>query len=688
VTAKLSFLQELKRRKVIRAGLVYGAVAWAVVQAADVFVPALGLPEWVLTAIALVSLLGLPLALALAWAFDLRDGGIERTPDAPGPVAAPADVSGSARIAAEGSPAWVSGRAAGAVAVALAIGVSVGWLAGRAPAEDGRSASEEDRPSIAVLPFTNLARDPEAAPFVEGLHDDLLTQLSRLERLRVISRTSVQEYRDTQKAIPDIAAELGVGHVLEGGVQRDGGRVRLNVQLIDGRTDEHLWAETFDRDLSMGGVFEIQSELAARIAESLADALSPAQVGKMATDRGTDDLAAWEEFQRGQALFRRSLVGEDVDRATEAFRAATRLDPEYLDAWARLAIAEATMSWEFARFDRLPRAEEAVARARALDPGHYLTRLASGYIRYYGYRQYEAALSELRAAERQRPGDPEVLQPIGWVLRRQGKWDEALRAFEAAFERDPRHFELVHSSLGYTHLFWGDAEKARRYLDLAEEIDPLFDGVYGGKALAAYRDGRGVAGMQDEIRRAPDASTRALALSNFEVVARAAGNRFEPELLAALRGPAPSPELLFGFLEAVSRLSLSPADAARRDALVARADSLSTRAGNWSYQGSLGVAAGLARARRGEGPEALARLDREVAAFVALGDAMEGPKVRYNQAAAHALAGDVDAALRILDEVVAPRGRYTPLELRIDPVWDPVRDDPRFQAIAARENEG
>ena len=687
MSAKPSFLQELKRRKVIRAGLVYGAVAWAVVQAADVFVPALGLPEWVLTAIALVSLLGLPLALVLAWAFDLRDGGIERTPAAPdvaGPAAAASRPSGHA---AEASPAWISGRAAGAVAVALAIGVSVGWLAGRAPAEAGR-ASEEDRPSIAVLPFTNLALDPEAAPFVEGLHDDLLTQLSGLERLRVISRTSVQEYRDTEKTIPAIAAELGVGHVLEGGVQRDGGRVRLNVQLIDGRTDEHLWAETFDRDLSMGGVFEIQSELAARIAGSLADALSPAQVGEMATDRGTDDLAAWEEFQRGQMLFRRSLVADDVDRATEAFRAAVRLDPEYLDAWAALAIAEATEAWEWGRGQRLARAEEAVARARALDPNHYLTHLAAGYIRYYGYRDYDAALEEFRTAERLRPGDPEVLQPMGWVLRRLGRWGEALDAFEAAFERDPRHFELVWTSLGVTNLFWGDTAAARRYLDLAEDIDPGFAGVYSIKAHAALRGGRGVPGMERELRRVPDAATRRAAVYDLEVVGRAVADRFEDDLLAALRGPVPTPDGLFGLIEATSRLSLSPEDSARRAAVLAVADSLSRYTGNWSYQLTLTLAAALERVRRGAGPGALADLDRAVDAFAAQGDAMELQRIRYNQAAAHAIAGDADTALRILDEVIVPGERFSPLELRVDPIWDPIRDDPRFRAIAARGGGG
>lgn len=676
-----SFLYELKRRKVVRAGIVYGAVAWAVVQAADVFVPALNLPAWVLTAVALVALLGLPLALVLAWVFDLRDGGLERTPDADAVGAAAGETGGRARrrLSAEGT-AWISGRTAGAVALALAIGASVGWLAGRAPAAEPDAATEEERPSLAVLPFTNLAQDDGAVPFVEGLHDDLLTQLSRLDRLRVISRTSVQEYRDTEKSIPIIAGELGVGHVLEGGVQRDGGRVRLNVQLIDGRTDEHLWAETFDRDLSMGGVFEIQSELAAGIAAALAAALSPEQMHEMAAARGTDDLAAWEEFQRGMAYFRRSLVVEDVERATEAFRAATRLDPNYVDAWARLAIAEATMSWEFARRDRLARAENAQARAREIDPEHYFTHLAEGYVRYYGYRDYDRALRALRRAERLRPGDPEVLQTIGWVLRRQGHWQEAISAFEEAELRDPRHFELVFTGLGITNLLYGDAEEGRRNLALAAVIDPQYGGTYAYRALDELRRTGDLAAAEAQIRRAPDAKVAAAALAFQAVVGRALAARFPDELRASLQDP-PTGALAFGFAEALSILALDPAEEAKKREIIDALENDAQRGGIWGYQGLFVAGSALARIRAGAGEAPLAELDRAVADLVEIGDAYMLGRVRYHQAAAHALAGDVDGALPILQDVITSDARYSPVALRTDPIWDPIRQDLRFQAL-------
>jgi TolB-like protein len=702
MSGRPSFLQELKRRKVVRVALVYGATTFAVIQAADIIVPRLQLPDWTITLLLVIALLGFPIALVLGWAFDLTPEGVR--PEVPARGAARSPIGSGAATTPErdipeapreARPRWVGGRTllvtGGMIALGLALGA--GWFAGSSIAGnrevDGFDAAVEDeRPSIAVLPFDNIAQEADAEPFVEGLHDDVLTQLSRIERLRVISRTSVQEYRDTERPIPEIAAELGVGHVLEGGVQRDGGRIRLNVQLINGRTDEHVWAETFDRDLSMGGVFEIQSELAAGIAAALANALSSEQLDALATYRGTDDLAAWEEFQRGMAFFRRSLVAEDVERATHAFRAATRLDAQYLDAWARLAIAEATMSWEFARRERLAQAEDAASRARAIDPDHYLTYLAEGYVRYYGYRDYEGALRALGRAERLRPGDPEVLQPIGWVLRRQGRWREAITAFEKAELRDPRHFELVFSSLGVTKLLYGDAEEGRRHLDLAAGIDPRYGGTYAYRALDVLKRTGDVAAAETEIRRAPDGRVAAMALGFQAVVGRSLAARFRDELLTLLRNPPSARAETFGLVEALSSIDLEPDDEARKRALVTALDSIARPGGVWGYQGLLAVASGLARIRAGAGKTPLAELDRAVGELEELGDAYIIGRVHYNQAAAHALAGDVDGALGILGDVVMTDARYSPLMLRVDPIWDPIRDHPGFRALATRGGGG
>ncbi|MEN8377087.1 MAG: hypothetical protein ABFS34_16810, partial [Gemmatimonadota bacterium] len=185
-----SFLDELKRRKVVRVAVVYGATAFALLEAADLIVPRLELPDWTITLLLVIAILGLPLALVMAWMFDVKDGGVQRTPDADEAE----DRSPAAREARAGAQAWISPRAAAGAGVVLVVGLAIGWFAGRSPAESGAGGGDE-RPSIAVLPFANVAQDPAALPFVDGLHDDLLTHLSRLELFRVISRTSVQDYR-------------------------------------------------------------------------------------------------------------------------------------------------------------------------------------------------------------------------------------------------------------------------------------------------------------------------------------------------------------------------------------------------------------------------------------------------------------------------------------------------------------
>ncbi|MEN8375951.1 MAG: hypothetical protein ABFS34_10925 [Gemmatimonadota bacterium] len=671
-----SFLDELKRRKVVRVAVVYGATAFALLEAADLIVPRLELPDWTITLLLVIAILGLPLALMMAWMFDVRDGGVHRTPHADEAEGRPP----AAGVTGAEFQSWISPRAAAGAGAVLVLGLTIGWLAGRSPA--GSSGADE-RASIAVLPFTNVAQDPAALPFVDGLHDDLLTHLSRLELFRVISRTSVQDYRDTDLTIPEIATELGVGHVLEGGVQRAGDRVRLNVQLIDGETDDHLWAENYDRDLTVGDVFAIQSELSAKIAASLAEELSPEQREEIVEAQPTESLAAYDDFQRGMAFFRRSLVLEDVDRATEAFRAATRKDPGYVDAWARLAIAEATMSWEFGLRDRLALAEAAVERARERDAEHPLTHLAGAYISYYGYRDYDGALAALRRAESLRPGDPEILAPIGWVLRRQGRWDEAFAAWEAAFERDPRHFELVWASLGLSHLALGNADRARRYFALSESIAPDFGGVYGFRAALALREGEGIERAAAEIRRAGEGVALATALSYHEITARALAPRFREELLALLVDPSlEDPARAYALLEGLSLLDLAPEEAARRDSLRAWIEADASYDKIWAYQGSLPVASALVRARSGEAAQAIRDADRAVAALEAAGDAFTLPDVRYHQAAVHALAGDVDGAVDILADILEGGVWHTPATLRVDPIWDPIRDDPRFRTLA------
>jgi TolB-like protein len=282
-----SLISELKRRNVFRVGTAYVLVAWLVAQAGDLLADNLSFPEWFMPMLLAVLALGLPLALFLAWAFELTPDGVKKTEE----------VDKDASITAS------TGRrlnyfiiAALALAVLLLLGDR--FREPTAPTIATENRGDEISPlekSIAVLPFSNLSSDSSTDSFVAGLHDDLLTQLSKVNDLKVISRTSVLRYAETIHNIKDIAAELGVATVMEGGVQRAGDRVRLNVQLIDAATDEHIWAETYDRVLTTANVFDVQSEITRQIATALRAALTPAEEVSL-VNRPTHSLAAYEAY--------------------------------------------------------------------------------------------------------------------------------------------------------------------------------------------------------------------------------------------------------------------------------------------------------------------------------------------------------------------------------------------------------
>jgi TolB-like protein len=267
-------LAELKRRKVFKVAAVYGAVCFGVLQAADIMVPAMDLPDCVVRGIALVCILGFPIALVMAWAFETGPDGVRRTSDPePGEI--------TQIVSAPRARRWPSGILALAGTAALIVG---GWMAlssrsGASGSADGPVAASEpsgasatavdDRTSIAVLPFRNTSGDPDTQSFTDGVHDDLLTQLSKIRSLKVISRTSVEEYRETTKSIPEIGKELGVDNIMEGGVQSAGGAFRINAQLIDAASEGPVWAEQYEGDLSVANIFQVQSEIADAITEAL-----------------------------------------------------------------------------------------------------------------------------------------------------------------------------------------------------------------------------------------------------------------------------------------------------------------------------------------------------------------------------------------------------------------------------------
>ncbi len=346
-------------------------------------------------------------------------------------------------------------------------------VAGAAPNE---SKSVISAKSIAVLPFENLSEEKANAYFTEGVQDEILTDLARIADLKVVSRTSVMQYKSgLARNLRKIGEELGVAHVVEGSVQRAANKIRVNAQLIDARTDTHLWAQTYDRDLA--DVFAIQSEIAKAIADQLQAKLSPNEK-KAIEQPPTTDLAAFDLYSRAKSLLLTagfSATGEpDLRKAIELLDEAVKRDPSFFDAYCQLAYAHEQL-YAVTGFDhtpaRLALAEAALQAATRLRPDAAETHLARAQYLYYGLRDYAGALAELEIARRALPNDPRLLELTGYILRRRGQQEEGLRNLERAVELDPRNFYTL-QQIALSYQFLGRYAEAIAALDRALAIVP------------------------------------------------------------------------------------------------------------------------------------------------------------------------------------------------------------------------
>jgi TolB-like protein/Tfp pilus assembly protein PilF len=471
----MSLLAELKRRKVIRVAVVYAATAFAVLQAADIMLPQMGVPEWGLSLVVALVVLGFPIAIVLGWALELTPDGLKRT------AAAPSETSDVA------TPALLGKRTvfAAALLVVLGVGIGAGWFLRPVPVAEpdtdalipAEKLAESPSPadsgaSVAVLPFANRSAEPDSTYFVDGIHDDLLTELARNGALKVISRTSMMQYRDTTKNLRQIGEELAVATILEGAVQRSGQRVRINAQLIDARSDAHLWAETFDRQVTPENLFEIQSEIAAAIAAALGrtlgvDARAPAPMAAP-----TANPQAYDLFLRARAMAADYIVRTEstIRREIELYREAVAIDPGFALAMGELGLSLTDLYWFHTRQDTHRReAREWIDRAIAMAPNLPRLRWILARHLYHGELDYEGALAQLALAERDMPGSADVFGLRGWILRRDGRMEEALEALKAAVTLDPLSQEVT-LSLSESYGWLGDLEQARTWADRLARI--------------------------------------------------------------------------------------------------------------------------------------------------------------------------------------------------------------------------
>ena len=495
----MSYFDELKRRNVFKVGAAYVVTAWVLLQVASILLPTFHAPDWVLQAFTILLFLGFPVALLFAWAFELTPDGVRRE-------RAGGEPTSEAPIPSRKLDYFIIAALSAALVLVV---IDQYILEEQASSQTAVSPVEPltgHDLSIAVLPFRNRSAIDDDAYFVDGIHDDILTQLSKLSFLeKVISRTSVEQYRDTSKTIPQIGQELGVSNILEGGVQRAGDRVRINVQLIEANADEQVWAETFDRELTAANIFSIQTDIAMAISEALESTLSPAEQQFMATVP-THSLPAYEAYQLGrQQQSRQSVVS--VTASIELLEQATSIDPGFALAWVELAysymlLAEITGRDE-AELDRkaelavsraleiddtlsesqtilarllqrkrnLAGATEAIERALALNANYAEAHFVKANLLWESGHRSDA-LQSYEAAVRLDPWSPVKNDALAFRLSEFGRFDEALALYRRIDEIDPAY---PNAALGIGTIYglsYGRLDLANQWYRKALSLDP------------------------------------------------------------------------------------------------------------------------------------------------------------------------------------------------------------------------
>ena len=553
-----------------------------------------------------------------------------------------------------------------------------------------RSPPAAPEKSIAVLPFENRSEDKANAYFADGIQDEILTRLSKIADLKVISRTSTQHYKSAPENLHEIGKQLGVAHLLEGSVQRAANKIRVNAQLIDARTDAHLWAQTYDRDLA--DVFAIQSEIAKAIADQLQAKLSPNEK-KAIEQPPTTDLAAFDLYSRAKTILltrAQSVTSEqDFRQAIELLDQAVKRDPSFFDAYCKLAYAHENL-YAVIGFDhtpgRLAQAEAALQTATRLRPDAGETHLTRAQYLYRGLRDYAAALAELESARRTLPNDPRIFEWTGYILRRRGQQEEGLRNLERAIELDPRNFDTLQQiALSYQYL--GRYAEAIAAYDRALTIIPdnietrvnraLFEFFWKGDIRPLHHT------IDSILAQGPGAIAAAADGWFFCALAERDTAAAEPALVALGDNLCFSDDainLSHSFGEGLLARMTKDEVKARAAFAAARAEQEKIVQAQPDYAPALCVL-GLIDAALGRNEAALEEGRRAIALVPVEKDVFIGSRMIQYFAITAAWVGEKDLACEQLAIATRLPGNVSYGQLKLLPFWDPLRGDPRFEKI-------
>ena len=548
--------------------------------------------------------------------------------------------------------------------------------------------------SIAVLPFENLSADPENVFFADGVQDEILTNLAKIADLKVTSRGSVMQYRAPMRNLREISGALGVAHILEGNVQRAGNRVRVSAQLIDARTDTHLWAENYHRPLD--DVFAIQSEIAKTVADQLQAKLSPAE--KAAIEQPpTADLVAYDRYLRGKkSLIQQTFDARMIAHARQGIHLldqAVAHDPAFYLAYCQLARAHEHLYFLGADHTpvRVAQARRALEKALSLAPERGEAHLAAAWVSYHCELDYKTALAELAIARRGLPNDSAIPNLAGTIGRRQGQWKDSIQNMERAAELDPRNVYLL-QQISQTYNF------LRHYLDMAGALDRAIAASPGDATSRVARalvdlESRGETQSAREtihsiVAEDPSAVDAIAEQWFYLALCRRDANETARSLASiAPEGTVPvNVRMPKNFCEGIAARARGDTPAAEAAFASARAEMAKLVDEQPEYAQALSVL-GMSEAGLGNRHDAVQHSRRAVELFPVTKDAITGAEILRNLAITYAWAGEKDLALERLEEVVRIPGPISYGQLHLHPWWDPLRDDPRFERLVAQAAE-
>jgi TolB-like protein len=673
-----NFFAELRRRNVYKVAIAYIVGGWALSQGIAQVFPVFDIPIWAIRAIVLLIILGLPIALVLAWMFEITPEGIRRT-----------ETADAMPATGRKKNAWIYIVVIGAI---ISIGL---FFLGRYSAGTGRPALAELRrgqqseaatgaipqKSIAVLPFENLSEDKSNAYFASGIQEELLTRLSKIGDLKVISRTSTEKYKTIPENLREVAKQLGVGTVLEGSVQKAADQVRVTVQLINALNDSHLWAETYDRRIV--DLFQVESDIAQKIAGALEAKLSGREKSDISTGE-TNNPEAYDAYLHGLALVN-SEMQSDLDKSIQYFRRAVELDPKFAEAWAQLSMAE-SLKYLYAETNEAQkaRARTAAETALRLAPDMVDTHAALGLFYYYCLKDFDRALSELNLAKQRDPNNANETFWISLVKRRQGKMDEAIQLQKQAARVDPLNSDILVNLAG-SYRGIRKISEARAVFDRAATIAPNDLGVLAQKAETFLAEGDVDAAWKilSVVKFPP--TEQGFATTVDTLVFQRRYDEAEQMINTAMKENTLPPMLHAYGLSGLANIHVARGDRGGAQLLFTQAEA-ELKNLHTSGENSFFLIDALIEVEAYLGHrEDVNQLAKEVLAR-ARNDSWQAPHEEEAVMRANVVLGDLNRAFPMLEHVLSvPYAlALTPAYLRIDPFWDSLRSDPRFQGLAGK----